>query len=230
MNPIKLIFQHPDFWVVVKPSGESFHSEDGEGFFARLSAQFPEQVFYPLHRLDKLTSGILVFATNKQAAAEFGMLFEQHKFEKRYLAVSAAKPNKKQGTVAGGMVPSRRGQWRLTKQLDNFAATQFFSFAESGKRYFWLRPLTGKTHQIRVALKSIGSPILGDERYGGVAADRGYLHAVKIAFEWRGEAFDFVSWPDTGEFFTESSRTQYQDLFLMGQEIWPKFTIPKKSI
>lgn len=227
MSNIAIIYQHPDFWVVVKPAGESFHSEEGLGFAQRLQNAFPDQTFYPLHRLDKMTSGLIMFATNKAAAAQFGNMFAEHRFEKRYLAVSLSKPKKKQGTIAGSMQTSRRGQWKLSSQGENLAVTQFFSAALEGKRYFFVRPLTGKTHQIRVALKSLGSPILGDERYAGDAADRGYLHAYSLAFTWQGQPFAFSVWPEQGEFFSSAAQDLYQANFFEPSLSWPKFTIPK---
>lgn len=228
MTPIDVISRHPDFWVVIKPAGESFHSEDGEGFVQRLQRTFPEQIFYPVHRLDKMTSGIMLFATNKRAAADFGELFAEHQLEKRYLALSTQKPKKKQGTISGAMQPSRRGQWKLSSQGDSLAVTQFFSVASTFGRLFWVRPLTGKTHQIRVALKSLGSPILGDERYGGEASDRGYLHAYSLAFEWNGEAHYFHQWPKQGTYFSNELELLCQEHFINGALKWPKFIIPKR--
>ncbi|WP_417551381.1 pseudouridine synthase [Marinomonas fungiae] len=227
MKDIDIIYQHPDFWVLVKPAGESFHSEDGVGFAQRLQNAFPEQTFYPLHRLDKMTSGVIMFATNKAAAAQFGAMFAEHQFEKRYLAVSSNKPKKKQGTVAGAMLPSRRGQWKLSNQGGNFAATQFFSAALEGNRYFYIRPLTGKTHQIRVALKSLGAPILGDVRYAGGGSDRGYLHAYSLAFTWQDQPFVFQVWPDHGVLFSDAAKELYQTNFFEPSLLWPKFIIPK---
>ena len=224
---IEIIYQHSDFWVVSKPAGESFHSENGGGFVQRLQQSFPNIPLYPVHRLDKMTSGLLLFATSKEAARQFGKLFAAHTIEKRYIAVSNVKPKKKQGTVAGGMAPSRRGQWKLTSTPENFAVTQFFSFAENGLRFFWIRPLTGKTHQIRVALKSIGAPILGDTRYSAEASDRGYLHAFSLSFEWLGETYYFSDWPEEGAAFTDIVRNRYDELYLIAPLIWPKFKLPK---
>lgn len=229
MSTLDIIYQHQDFWVVVKPAGESFHSESGVGFAQRLQQAFPAMTFYPLHRLDKMTSGLMVFATNKAAAAQFGTMFSEHKFEKRYLAVSHAKPKKKQGTISGAMQVSRRGQWKLTEQSENLAVTQFFSAALEGKRYFFVRPLTGKTHQIRVALKSLGAPILGDKRYAGEPSDRGYLHAYSLSFTWQGEPFTFHVWPEQGEFFSDEAKAFCQIHFFEPSLAWPKFTIPKKN-
>ena len=200
---LPILFRCDDYWVIDKPAGMSFHSESEEmGVMRSLSASYPEQTFYPVHRLDKMTSGLLIVACHAKAAAEFGRMFEKHEVEKRYLALSNRKPRKKQGMIAGGMSPSRRGQWKLTKDGENMAVTQFFSSFYQGVRVFIVRPLTGKTHQIRVALKSIGSPILGDDRYGGEESDRGYLHAYRLQFDWHGEDKVYVCKPNAGALFS----------------------------
>jgi tRNA pseudouridine32 synthase/23S rRNA pseudouridine746 synthase len=181
----------------------SFHAEsEGLGVMQSLAIEYPDQTFFPVHRLDKITSGLLIVACHADAASRFGKMFEAHQVEKRYLALSSKKPKKKQGAVSGGMQPSRRGQWKLSKDNENMAVTQFFSSSYQGFRLFVVRPLTGKTHQIRVALKSLGSPILGDLRYGGEEADRGYLHAYALQFEWQGEVKQYVCLPTFGAHFS----------------------------
>lgn len=200
---LSILFSGVDYWIIEKPAGMSFHAEsETPGVMQSLAQAYPDHTFYPVHRLDKMTSGLLIVACHAAAAAMFGSLFERHEMEKRYLALSTKKPKKKQGSISGGMVPSRRGQWKLTKEAVNVAKTQFFSFFHQGFRLFLIRPLTGKTHQIRVALKSVGSPILGDLRYGGEAADRGYLHAYSLQFVWQGEIKFYRSVPQAGEHFS----------------------------
>ena len=202
---LPILFRCDDYWLIDKPAGMSFHAESDEmGVMQSLSTSYPDQTFYPVHRLDKMTSGLLIVACHAKAAAEFGRMFEQREVEKRYLALSKRKPRKKQGTIAGGMSPSRRGQWKLTKDGGNMAVTQFFSSYFQEVRVFMVRPLTGKTHQIRVALKSIGSPIFGDHRYGGEESDRGYLHAYRLQFNWHGEEKVYVCKPHTGALFSST--------------------------
>ncbi|UTW01136.1 TIGR01621 family pseudouridine synthase [Marinomonas rhizomae] len=219
---LQILFRSVDYWVVEKPAGMSFHAESEElGVMQSLAASYPGHTFYPVHRLDKMTSGLLVVACNAVAAAKFGVIFENHEMEKRYLALSSKKPKKKQGTIAGGMAPSRRGQWKLTQDKENLAVTQFFSNYFQGFRVFFVRPLTGKTHQIRVALKSLGSPILGDLRYSGEEADRGYLHAYSLQFNWQGEMKQYLSFPTYGQHFSselsEFVATQFDESILK----WP---------
>lgn len=201
----------------------NFHVEDAElGVMQTLASSYPQQTFYPVHRLDKMTSGLLIVACHQAAAAKFGAMFESHLVEKRYLALSKRKPKKKQGTISGGMVTSRRGQWRLTKETENLATTQFFSTYFQDLRVFYLRPLTGKTHQIRVALKSLGAPILGDQKYAGDPADRGYLHAYRLSFEWQGQLQHYQSQPSEGELFSEQLANFVNEHFVEANLSWPQ--------
>ena len=219
---IQMIFRCDDYWVISKPAGMSFHAESDElGVMQYLAKTYREHTFYPVHRLDKMTSGLLVVACHKKAAASFGEMFEKHAIEKRYIALSDRKPKKKQGTISGGMQPSRRGQWKLTQDTENLAVTQFFSTAFQGNRLFLVRPLTGKTHQIRVALKSIGSPILGDARYSGNVSDRGYLHAYSLCFEWADEVKRYVCSPTFGEYFSDELSAFVEAQFDESLLKWP---------
>ncbi|MCB5225925.1 RNA pseudouridine synthase [Alishewanella sp. 16-MA] len=191
-----------DFVVINKPAGLSFHSEEGPGVVAIAEQQLGEKLF-AVHRLDKVTSGLLLLARNTVAAAEFTQLFSRRQIQKCYLALSAARPNKKQGWVKGAMQPGRRGGWKLTSAQQALAVTYFVSqgFENLPFRAYLLRPYTGKTHQLRVALKSQGAPILGDSLYGAAEADRVYLHAYALAFHFAGTEYQYQLLPDSGEQF-----------------------------
>ncbi|WP_298440794.1 TIGR01621 family pseudouridine synthase [uncultured Ferrimonas sp.] len=198
----QLVAEQPDFIVINKACGVHFHSQDGSaGVVAQVEADRNEKLF-SVHRLDTPTSGLLLLARSSAAAAHLSAQFAEHRIEKRYLALSKDKPKKKQGTIEGGMAKARRSQWKLTREKDNYAITQFISASVTpGLRAFLLRPLSGKTHQIRVALKSIGAPILGDSLYGGQAADRTYLHAYQLSFEHGGQQHQFTAAPHLGEHY-----------------------------
>lgn len=198
-----------DFWVLHKFSGVSFHKDDeAAGLMDEVREELNVAQVFPVHRLDKITSGILLLAKNKEAAAALSDAFQKHQIEKYYVAVSDQRPRKKQGLIQGDMVRTRRGGWRLTRTLENPAITQFFSKSlGNGMRMFLLKPLTGKTHQIRVALKSLGAPALGDPAYyksnsGWENSDRGYLHAFAVRFQLNGESYEFMHPPETGYHFT----------------------------
>ncbi|OUS23293.1 RNA pseudouridine synthase [Thalassotalea sp. 42_200_T64] len=222
-----VIFENNDFVVVDKAANCNFHDEEnlGLGLFNQVKAQGQYNELFPVHRLDKMTSGLLLFAKNKLTASELGKLFEQHLIEKFYLAISKDKPKKKQGWIKGDMVKSRRSSWRLARTDNNPAITQFFSYSlAQGKRLFVLRPRTGKTHQLRVALNSIGSAIAGDPIYNPAdKSDRGYLHAFALKFELNGEQYQFSQMPSSGEFFTdENSKSTLANLQQPWLLNWPK--------
>jgi len=200
-----LVFEHPDFILVNKPAGVSVHKDNApEGFIGALTHARSEPLWL-VHRLDKLTSGLLLLARNQVAAAELSQAFAQRQVDKLYLAVSAHKPKRKQGMISGDMEQARRGNWKLSRTQSNPARTEFVSRnLAPGYTLLVCHPLTGKTHQIRVALKSEAAPILGDNRYAGQGdtdTDRGYLHAWQLGFNYQGETFCFRADPTEGDWF-----------------------------
>ena len=138
----KIITQTEDFVVISKNADVNFHDEGvhGAGLFSQvrqyLLQQFNITELFPIHRLDKMTSGLLIFAKNSESAKIFGELFKTHKVEKYYLAISDKKPIKKQGLIKGDMAKSRRGMFKLMRTMDNPAITQFFSYSIGNKRRF----------------------------------------------------------------------------------------------
>ena len=207
------VFENNDFIILSKPAGVNFHSEGEAGFVVQISEHLGISLF-PVHRLDKMTSGLVILAKSSDVAAQFGKMFENREIEKYYLAISLRKPKKKMGWVKGDMSSARRGDYKLLTTIENPAITQFISCAlRTHERFFLIKPHTGKTHQIRVALKSLGSPIAGDERYAQAdiarTEDRGYLHAYALRFTLNNELFSFVVPPNRGErFISEACRLQ----------------------
>jgi tRNA pseudouridine32 synthase/23S rRNA pseudouridine746 synthase len=208
-----IVAENEHFIVVNKHVGVCVHSEPDEvGLLVQMKQDLQLEQLLPVHRLDKVTSGLLLCAKTKLAASELSQLFQRREVEKYYLAISDQKPKKKQGLVSGDMEASRRGAWKLCHTKDNPAVTQFFSYGlGQGQRLFVLKPNTGKTHQLRVALKSLGSPIMGDRLYGhpltislpvlsGV-----FLHAFVLRFTFQGENFQYVDMPSHWDAATEFS-------------------------
>lgn len=211
-----LIDEQDDFIVVDKNQNCNFHDEGehNEGLFNQVKVQLNLSELYPVHRLDKMTSGLVIFAKNLSAAQQFQVLFSEHLITKFYLAISDIKPKKKQGLIKGDMEKSRRGMWKLLRSANNPAITQFFSYSiGNAKRLYLLKPHSGKTHQIRVALNSIGAPIIGDEYYypvekSKVVADRGYLHAYALEFSLNDKCYRYLQAPTTGEAFVSQAVTE----------------------
>ena len=188
---LDILLQTPDFVVINKPAGLSVHRDQNDsGLTEMLAQQLGVPQLWLVHRLDKPTSGVLLLALNADAASELAQAFANRQVKKTYLALSDRRPSKKQGWIKGDMVRSRQVAWKLTRSMENPAQTRFSSHSsEPGRRLFVLQPHTGKTHQLRVAMKSLGSPILGDTLYGGTPADRLYLHAWHLSFSFRGARF-----------------------------------------
>ena len=232
-----IIAQNDDFIVIDKLAPLDFHDNEGVSGLYSLVKQWQlsqsdtrspneqSQVIYPVHRLDKLTTGLVIFALTKQAASTFGVMFERHTIEKFYVAVADNKPKKKQGWVKGDMAKSRRGSFKLLRTMENPAITQFKSVAiEQGKRLYLLKPHSGKTHQLRVALKSVGAPIMGDPIYHSNQSgktdiehtsseniDRLYLHAWVLQFEFNEQRFSFQAHKPKGLWFNHANVTTQLD-------------------
>jgi len=185
---------------------------------------------WPVHRLDRMTSGVLLLARSPEVARQLSERLAERRVDKLYLALSDRKPAKKQGLVQGDMQKGRGGAWRLCASRIQPALTQFCSCSLApGLRVFFLKPLTGKTHQLRVALKSLGAPMIGDPLYHGASEpqpERGYLHAWSLAFELDGENFHFMVAPRHGALFQRDdfqaliARPEWQPQALQ----WPQLT------
>jgi tRNA pseudouridine32 synthase/23S rRNA pseudouridine746 synthase len=228
---INIIDHQEDFLVVSKPANINFHDEEniGSGFYSQVKkfalSQLNITEIFPVHRLDKMTSGLMIFAKNINTARAFQLLFEQHQVQKFYLAIADGKPKKKQGLIKGDMEKSRRGMWKLMRTMKNPAVSQFQSYNIAPKRRLYLiKPHSGKTHQIRVALNSIGVPILGDPLYNScIESDRGYLHAFALAFALNNENYQYCHAALTGkEFNTAEAMTAIEQLTPVWQQAWPE--------
>jgi tRNA pseudouridine32 synthase/23S rRNA pseudouridine746 synthase len=219
-----------DFIVINKHPNVSVHKDDGDTMLLQQIALVTgDSQLYLIHRLDKMTSGILLLARHHVAASELSKAFADRLVEKFYLALASKKPKKKQGTICGDMQRSRRSSWMLLPSTENPAITQFFSAAaDPGERVFICKPHTGKTHQIRVALKSVGSPIVGDPIYNVASqADRGYLHALVLRFPFRGVWYTYRCDPreyaQFGLRWLSAPVSEQIDLWLEPEQLnWPK--------
>jgi len=219
----RIIANEANFIVVSKSANVHFHSQSGSaGVMAQLEQDLHIKL-YSVHRLDTPTSGLLLFAKSSNTAAEFTRLFSTHQVQKYYLAVAKGKPKKKQGWVVGDMGPSRRSMHKLLRTQLNPAITQFFSYSvDNGLRLYLLKPHSGKTHQLRVALASLSVPILGDTLYGGEVADRTYLHAYCLSFSYLGCEYEYRDDVSQGIHFSGDKMTALMnDLTSPNTLAWP---------
>ncbi|MDP2561235.1 TIGR01621 family pseudouridine synthase [Psychrobium sp. 1_MG-2023] len=205
INAFDIIDDNDRFIVINKYNDIDFHTSNQQlGIVELVKQQLGYSQLFPVHRLDKMTSGLLILAKDSICAAAFGELFEQRKMHKYYIALSDKKPKKKQGLIKGDMTKGRNGSYLLLKTTNNPALTQFFSYSiNCGLRLFLLKPHSGKTHQLRVAMKSLGAPIIGDSRYyPGPTEGVGYLHAWKLSFELFSQKYHFTAQPRWCEYET----------------------------
>lgn len=139
-----------------------------------------------VHRLDAETTGILLFAKSQGAVESFSELFESRRMEKIYLAVVAGCPKSDEWTCHLKLAPEtgQIGRMRVDAKNGKESETQF-RVLQRGDRTTLIeaRPLTGRTHQIRVHLKATAGAIIGDELYGRVSGKENLgLRAVKLAY------------------------------------------------
>jgi 23S rRNA (cytosine1962-C5)-methyltransferase len=188
-NPPCVVFEDEHLLVANKPPGLNTHAPSpytGEGLYDWLRHREPRWAALSiLHRLDKETSGLIVFGKTAQANRSLTDQFTRHQVRKTYLLVTDRKPCAASFSVSSFLV--RTGA-RYTSRPGGNAAdraeTRFRLMNETGgKFYIAAEPLTGRTHQIRVHAAEHGFPILGDALYGGSPWTRVCLHAEKLAFE-----------------------------------------------
>jgi len=193
LPPVELVFE--DRWLValVKPAGMTAAAPRrrgageltaGEALAMVLSHRAGRRVDVILvHRLDRPTSGLMLFALHPRAAQGLGRAFQRGAVTKRYLAVVTGDPG-----PAEVVLDQPVGRDPLTP--GRFAVARDGRPARTLVRSLWrqepyslveARPLTGRSHQIRVHLASAGWPIVGDTLYGGASAPRLMLHAWRLA-------------------------------------------------
>jgi 23S rRNA (cytosine1962-C5)-methyltransferase len=189
-----IVFEDEHLLVANKPAGWSTHSPSpfaGEGLYEWLKHREPRwNRLAIIHRLDKETSGLIVFGKTTVANRSLTDQFEKRLVRKKYVLLTDRPAPSAPLRVKSSLV--RSGERYLSRPLHaggevaetSFGAGQTSSAPEKDKTVFAVEaePLTGKTHQIRVHAAANNFPILGDTLYGGTAAARVYLHASAISF------------------------------------------------
>lgn len=175
----RVLFEDEYLCIYNKPAGIAVSEKEG------LAALFS---LFPVHRLDRDTTGALLFAKNASILQELIALFKKQEVEKSYLALVSPSPLENKGVIEKplikvghkeGIVKWKEGRkglfaktlWTLEKRFDDKALLR-------------CQPITGRTHQIRVHLSSMGSPLVGDVHYGSrhTKALRPLLHAERLSF------------------------------------------------
>jgi 23S rRNA pseudouridine1911/1915/1917 synthase len=216
---VEVIFEHSDFLIVYKPAGLLVHATDTAkdeitlvdwllNKFADLKSVGASERPGIIHRLDQDTSGLLVIARNNYAHTTISQMFKDRKMQKTYWAVVKGHPEK-EGTIELAIMrhPVYRNKMThvqtkgklSTKQANARDAVSHYKVLEDfdNSSLVEVKPVTGRTHQIRVHFSGIGHPLLADKLYGQQHKDmpRQALHAKGIEFEYEGEKFKFEKEP-----------------------------------
>lgn len=186
----RLLFRDASVLIIDKPAGLSVH-EGGQGgaslrpLLGQLQFGLPRPPELA-HRLDRDTSGCLVLGRHRRALAQLGALFADGRADKTYWALTVGAPEGEQGVIDKPLLKTDHKRGRMAVDGRGQPARSEWRLLGRTGRIAWLalKPLTGRTHQLRVHLAAIGCPILGDPLYGvGTAdllADQLCLHARQI--------------------------------------------------
>jgi len=186
-----VIFEDEHLLVVHKPAGWNTHAPSpyaGEGIYDWLKHREPRWATLAiLHRLDKETSGVLVFGKTSLANKSLTEQFTERRVHKKYLLLTDRAAPKKEFTVKTALL--RVGEKYASNPGGEMAETKFtpvvdakFVVNSAGLKMVSAEPFTGRTHQIRVHAAESGFPILGDTLYGGTPSSRVFLQAGEIEF------------------------------------------------
>ncbi|GLQ87172.1 RluA family pseudouridine synthase [Dyella flagellata] len=201
-----VIFEDKHFLVIDKPAGMASHGGSGVSFGAieLLRQARPKEHLELVHRLDRDTSGVLVFARTRAGLTGLQAAIRAGEVTKQYLCLMVGHPQKAKFDVNAPLKKSvLQGGERMVRVADDGKPSlTFFREMEhySGARLMQATLGTGRTHQIRVHAAHVGHPLAGDAKYGDKEAnkrfrERGlhrlFLHASHLSFELDGRAYGF---------------------------------------
>jgi 23S rRNA pseudouridine1911/1915/1917 synthase len=186
---LPIIYEDDDCVVINKPVGLLTHSKGAFNPEATVSTWLRARMQAPkseragiVHRLDRATSGVMICAKTPDALSRLQKQFSQRKTKKTYIAIVTGVPKEARALID---MPIERNP----KQPQTFrvgsngksAQTEYKVLKTNGRlSLLELKPVTGRTHQLRVHLKYLEHPILGDALYGGQPAQRLFLHALSL--------------------------------------------------
>lgn len=205
----ELIFENDLFIVLYKPASWLSHEVSSyqkeatlEDWIAKKGLIPAEQVAEGrVHRLDRNTSGLILYAKNADVQRELKTLFQDRKMTKTYIALVEGHLEEKEGIITTAIERIKGSFKRIATEIrpeidtQKLAETKYQAIASIDDYDLVLVfPKTGRTHQIRVHMAALGHPITGDTLYGSKdpLLSRQFLHAFRLAFDFHNEEYSFV--------------------------------------
>lgn len=203
-TPLCVVYADPNLLVIDKPAGLVVHPAPGHPagtLVNALLAYYPDLVqqhaggldagLRPgiVHRLDKDTSGLMVVAKHERARRYLAAQLKERQMDKRYLALVDGAPSTESGTVDAPIARDPRRPQHMAIVAGGRPATTHFRVLHRYKHHTLLtcKPVTGRTHQLRVHLAAINVPVVADRLYGrkmpSLPLDRHFLHAARLTFQ-----------------------------------------------
>ena len=190
---LPILHEDADLLAIDKPPGLLVHDAPAEPGVPTVAGWFVEHyagdaaafdVERPgiVHRLDKHTSGLLLLAKTPPAQTALSAAFEARETQKQYLALCDGIPQRDRAVIDADIARSHADRRRMAVTAEGRSArTEYEVLAAARERSLLLaKPLTGRTHQIRVHLAAIGAPVTGDDLYGRGPGPRHLLHAWRL--------------------------------------------------
>ena len=189
---VDLLYEDEDILVINKAAGLlSVPLDDGDdvNVLGILRAYYRTPQIYAVHRIDKGTSGVMIFAKGKRSTSKLAEMFRNHDFQREYLGIVVGAVKEDNGTWESRLVERSNLNSSKTKNPEEGRLSiTHFTVLRRSKNFSFLRLYlnTGRKHQIRVQSNDAGHPVVGDKRYGDPSCDpisRMGLHASSLVFK-----------------------------------------------
>ena len=202
-----IVFENEDFIIFNKWSSISTQGGSKINISIDDIIKFISLEYRLVHRLDKDTSGLLIIAKNIKTAKIFGNLFKLGVIEKTYIALCEGKPRLKESNI----------DLDIKNKLNKIEKTKtFYKVLDTNSSISLIlyKPLTGKTHQLRIVSKKLGCPIIGDRKYNSYSKFQNQalkLNAFQLKFLFKNQKFEFNS-KLTKDIDTFMKKNKFKDL------------------
>jgi 23S rRNA pseudouridine1911/1915/1917 synthase len=186
---LEILYEDSDCMVLHKPLGVLTHSKGAfnpeatvASFVRKHIKDFPGERAGIVHRLDRATSGVIICAKTPEAHSWLQKQFAQRRVKKTYAAIVSGHMVQPHAIIDMPIERNPKKPQTFRVGSNGKASVTEFIVEQRGEKYdlLTLKPQTGRTHQLRVHLKNLGHPIVGDVLYDGEEADRLYLHAAEL--------------------------------------------------